>query len=112
VLQTEGSGECAQLGVVPGSGITDNLNNPMILGVTNSSVTIAGYFVVSLGNWSSDLVRVKVTAGLGMDKSDCVTITGEAKFLIRLVLGLATVGIEEPIVIRILVVIASDLLLP
>jgi hypothetical protein len=46
-----------------------------------------------------------------VDQTNLVTVSREAEVLIRLVFGLVAVGVEEPVVVRILVVIAGDLLL-
>ena len=111
MLQTEGGCERPDLGVIPGSSVAHNFNNPMILGVANSGVAVAGNFPITLCNRGSDLVRVEVAAGLGMEQTNNVTVTGVAKLLIRLVLDFVAVGVEEPVVVGVLVVVASDLLL-
>ena len=83
----------------------------MIFGVTNSRVTVAGYFPVSLCNGSIDLVRVQVAAGLSVNQTNLVAVSREAEVLIRTVIRLVAVGVEEPVVVGILVVVAGDLLL-
>jgi hypothetical protein len=109
--QAEGGRKRSELRIIPRSGITDDLNHPMILGIADSRVTIAGYFPVRLSYWGCDLVRVKVAAGLSVNKTDGVAIAREAEFLVRLVFHFSAVGVEEPVIVSILVVIASDLLL-
>jgi hypothetical protein len=83
----------------------------MVLGVADCRITVAGNFVVGLGDGSGDLMRVEVATGLSVDQTDNITVAREAKFLIGVVWDLVTVGVEEPIVVGILVVVASDLLL-
>jgi hypothetical protein len=56
-------------------------------------------------------VGVKVTAGLGVDQSDDGLVSRVAKLLLGLVLNFMTVGIEEPVVVCVFVVVTSDLLL-
>jgi hypothetical protein len=111
VLETESGSKRSELGVVPGSSVADNFNNPVIFGVTNSGVAVAGNFPIALCNRSSDLVRVEVTASLSVDETNDVAIARVAEVLIGLVIDFVTVGVEEPVVVRILVVVASDLLL-
>ena len=83
----------------------------MILGVSNSGVAVARNFPVSFRDWSGDLVRVKVTAGLSMDQADRLSVAWISEILFRLILYVATVWVEEPVVVRIFVVIAGNLLL-
>jgi hypothetical protein len=111
VSESQGSRKCTNPRVIPRSGIANNLNNPVILGVADGSVTVARNFVVGLSDGSGDLVRVKVAACLSMDKTDDIAVSGEAELLICLVRDIVTVRVEEPIVVSILVVVASDLLL-
>lgn len=57
-------------------------------------------------------MRVKVTASLGVNQANYVAVTKEPQFGGALVVvGVAAVGVEEPIVVGILVVVASNLLL-
>lgn len=46
-----------------------------------------------------------------MDEADYITITKKSRFGILVVISVASVGIEEPVVVGILVVVASNLLL-
>ena len=56
-------------------------------------------------------MRVEVTASLGVDQTNNVTVARVAELLFRIVFDLVAVGVEEPVVVGILVVVASDLLL-
>jgi len=47
MLKTEGSGESANLATVARSRVTDNLNLPVVLLVTNSQVTVTGNLLVA-----------------------------------------------------------------
>lgn len=111
MLQTESGSKRPELGVVPRSSVAYDLNNPMVLGVTNSCVAVARNFPITLCNRGSDLVRVEVTASLGVDQTNNVTVARVAELLFRIVFDLVAVGVEEPVVVGILVVVASDLLL-
>jgi len=91
--------------------IPHNLNDPVIFGISDSGVAIARNFPISLSNRSGNLVRVKVTAGLSMNETNSVLVAGITELLFRLIFHFATVGIEEPVVVGIFVVVAGDLLL-
>jgi hypothetical protein len=84
----------------------------VILGISDSKVTVARDFPVSLGNGSSDLVRVKVAAGLSVNETNDIAVTDVSDLLVLgVVIGLLSVGVEEPVVVGVLVVVASNLLL-
>lgn len=111
VPQPEGRSQRAYLRIVPRRGITDNFNDPVVLGISHGGVSVAGDFPVTLCDGSSNLMRMQIAAGLSVDEANFVAIAREAKFLIWLVLDIITVGVEEPIIVSILMMIASDLLL-
>lgn len=112
VLQSECRCQSANLAAVTRSCIADNLNLPMVLIITNSQVAIGRDFIVLLPHRGSDLVGVEVSTSLRMEESDCGTIAWEAKLVgFRIVLVLAATGVEEPVVVRVLVVVTCDLLL-
>jgi len=111
MLQPESGCQGADLRIIPRGSIPHNFDLPVILGITHSSISIARDFPVSLGNGSGDLMRMKVTASLSMNQTNDITISGEAEGLFRLVVGFMAVGVEEPVIVSIFVVIASDLLL-
>jgi hypothetical protein len=54
VLETEGGGESAKLGVIARRSVVNDLNLPVIFGVSDCGVAVAGNFVVGLGDGSSD----------------------------------------------------------
>ena len=56
-------------------------------------------------------MRVKVAAGLGMNQANGLAVTNESGLGILIVIGITTVGVEEPVIVSILVVVASNLLL-
>jgi len=84
----------------------------VILGVSDSKVTVARNFPVGLGDGSSNLVRVEVAAGLSVDKTNDVAVADVSDLLVLgVVVGRLSVGVEEPVVVGVLVVVASNLLL-
>ena len=111
VSETEGGSQSADLGVIARRSVVDNLDNPVVLGVADSGVAVARNFVVGLGDGSGDRVRVQVTASLGVDQTNDIAVANILKRSVGIELGLVTVGVEEPVVVGILVVVASDLLL-
>lgn len=57
-------------------------------------------------------MRVQVAASLSVNQTNNVVVTDEAQLLrLRVVVGVLTVRIKEPVVVGVLVVVASDLLL-
>jgi hypothetical protein len=112
VFQAERSDQGPDLGIVPGRSIIDNLDLPVVLGVTDCEVAVAGHFPVSLGDRSSDLVRVKVAAGLSVNEADDIAVADVSDLgVLCVVVRLLSVGVEEPVVVGVLVVVASNLLL-
>jgi hypothetical protein len=111
VLETEGGGESAKLGVVARRSVVNDLNLPVILGVSDCGVAVAGNFVVGLGDGSSDGVRVQVAASLSVDQTNDIVVADKLERSLGIEFGLVAVGVEEPVVVGVLVVVASDLLL-
>lgn len=56
-------------------------------------------------------MRVKVATGLGVDKTENIAVSNELRWSLLIIIWLSSVWVEPPLVIGILVVIASDLLL-
>ena len=54
---------------------------------------------------------MKIAAGLGVDKSDHVLIRHISERCFGVLFRLVSVGVKEPVVVGIFVVVASDLLL-
>lgn len=111
VLQSECSCECSKFRVISRSGITDDFNNPVILGIAHSDVAVARNLPVRLGDGGGDRVRVQVTASLSVNETDDIAVARVAQLFLGIVWDLVAVGVEEPVVVGILVVVASDLLL-
>lgn len=112
VLETESGGQSADSASIARGGVAKNFNLPVVLVVTNSQVTVARNFLVGLGHRGSDFVGVQVAASLGVEQTDSRAVTNEAKlFRLRVVVLLTTVGVDEPVVVGVLVVVASNLLL-
>ena len=111
VLQSECSCERPKFRVISRSGITNDFNNPVILGVAHSDVAVARNLQVCLGDRGGDRVRVQVTTSLSVNETDDIAVARVAQLFLGIVWDLVAVGIEEPVVVGILVVVASDLLL-
>jgi hypothetical protein len=111
VLETESSGESPDLAAVARSSITNNFNLPVILVVTNSQVTVRRNLLVASSDGGSNVVRVQVAASLGVDEADDRAVTNETKLSLGVVVIISAVGVEEPVVVGVLVVVASNLLL-
>jgi len=111
VSETEGGSESAELGVIARRSVVNNLNDPVVLGISNGSVAVARNFVVCLGDRSSNRVGVQVAAGLSVDQTNGIAVADKLERSIGIELGLVAVGVEEPVVVGVLVVVASDLLL-
>lgn len=111
MLETEGGGESADLAAVTRGSVADDLNLPVVLFVTNSQVTVAGNLLVASGDGSSNVVGVQVAAGLSVDKSDNRVVANKSEITLGAVILLSTVGVEEPVVVGVLVVVTSNLLL-
>jgi len=112
VSQAERSSQGSQFGIVPGRSIIDNFDLPVVLGVSDGEVAVAGNFPVSLGDRGSDLVRVEVAAGLSVDKTNDIAVANVSDVsVLCVVVRLLPVRVEEPVVVGVLVVVASNLLL-
>lgn len=111
VLQSESGGQSPDLGAVVRGNILDNLDSPVVLRITNSGVSVTRNLLIRLGNWCWDVVRVKVAAGLGVDETENIAVSDELWWSLLIVVWLSSVWVEPPLVVRILVVIASNLLL-
>lgn len=111
MLETEGSGEGADLAAVTRGRVADDLNLPVVLIVTNSQVTVTGNLLVASRDGGSDIMGVKVAASLSVDQSDNRVVANESEIALGVVVLLAAVGVEEPVVVGVFVVVASNLLL-
>jgi hypothetical protein len=111
VSEAESSSQGADLGEVARRSVIDDLNDPVILCVANSGVAVARNFVIGLGDRSRNRVRVQITASLSMDQTNNIAVADKLERSFGIKLGLVAVGVEEPVVVGILVVVASDLLL-
>ena len=56
-------------------------------------------------------MRVQVAAGLSVDESDNRVVANESEIALGVVVLLSTVRVKEPVVVGVLVVVASNLLL-
>jgi hypothetical protein len=111
MLQAESSGQSPKLRLIFRSRIPHNLDNPVVLGVSNSRIAVARNFPLRLADRSGDLMRVEIAAGLSVNETDGVPVPRETRSLFWDIFYVTTVGVEEPVVVGIFVVIAGDLLL-
>lgn len=96
---------------IPRGSVIHNLDFPVVFLIPDGDISVTGDFIVRLRDRSRYGVRVQVTSGLSVNKADDIAVTGELQRSIGIVVGLIAVRVDEPIVVRILVVIASNLLL-
>lgn len=84
----------------------------MVLGISDSKISIGRNLVISLGDRCSDVMGVKVAAGLGVDETDGILVLHKSELLgVLIIIWLVARRVEEPIVVGIFVVVASNLLL-
>jgi hypothetical protein len=83
----------------------------MVFRVSDSRVAVARNFVVSLGDWSSNLMGVQIAASLSVNHADDIAVANELERRFCIKLRLVSVRVEEPVVVGVFVVVAGDLLL-
>ena len=83
----------------------------MVLIITDGSVAVTRDFLINLGEWGRDIVRVKVAASLRVNQTENVAVGNKLRWCLAVELWLAAVGVEKPLVVGILVMVAGDLLL-
>src|SRR5690606_15637553 len=88
-----------------------DLDLPVVLGVTNRRVSVARNLAVLLRKGSGNVVRVEVAAGLDMEQANNGTVANEPGLRLGVEVGIGAVGVEIPLVVGVLVVVAGDLLL-
>lgn len=91
--------------------IIHDLDLPIIAYISNSRVAVAGNFIVELRDGREDGVGVEVTRSGGMLQSDDVPIFEEPQLFIRVILFLLPPWENDPIIVVVFVVVASNLLL-
>lgn len=111
MLQSERRSKRPDVAVVTGSSVVNDLDLPVVLVIADSQITIARHLLVGLRHRGGNLVGVEVAASLGMDQADVVAIADESGFSLSVIVLVTAVGIEEPFIVRVLVVVASNLLL-
>lgn len=111
VLQSERRSKRPDIAVVTGSSVINDLDLPVVLVIADSQIAIARYLLVGLRHRGRDLVGVEVAASLGVDQADVVAIADESGFSLSVIVLITAVGVEEPFVVGVLVVVASNLLL-
>jgi hypothetical protein len=111
MAQSERRGERSHSGPVPGSSIAHHLNLPVILIISDRKVPITGHFVVGLADWCRNGMGMQVAARLSMDETNNIAIGDEPHISLGIVVWLLSIWIDEPIIIRILVMVARHLLL-
>lgn len=111
MAQPEACGERPNPGAIPGCSIANHLHFPVVFVVSNGDVSVRGYFVVGFGNRGRNSMRMQVTASLSVNQPDDIAVTNKPKISGGVIVRFLSVGIDEPVVVGILVVVASDLLL-
>lgn len=111
MLESEPCSERTEMAPVAGSGVVDNLDFPVILVVTDGQITVAGYLLIGLSHGGRNLMRMEVATSLGVDQADGVAVSNESGIGFGIIICIASVGIEEPVIVGILVMITSNLLL-
>lgn len=111
MFQPEGSSQGADLAPVARCNILDHFDLPMILIVPNSEVAVRGHFLVALGDRSWDIVGVQVSACLRVDQTNDGAVSNKSWLSLWIIVGIAAVGVEPPLVVGIFVVVACNLLL-
>lgn len=91
--------------------VVHNLDDPMVLIITNSRVTVTRNFMVQLGDGGRNRVRVEVPCGRCVLKTDDIAVLEVADKTLRIVHRLVPARQDVPLVVLILVVITGDLLL-
>lgn len=88
-----------------------DFHNPVVVDVADRRVAVARHLVVEVRHGRGDGVRVEVAGGRGMVETDDVAVGQVANRLVGVVGRLLPVGEDKPVVVLVLVVVASDLLL-
>lgn len=109
--ESECGGQGSDLRPIVGGDILDNFNGEMVLIIADGGVAVTRDFLINLGDWCRDIVRVEVAAGLRVNQTENVAVGNKLRWCFCVKLGLAAVGVEKPLVVGILVMVASDLLL-
>ena len=111
MLQTEWRRQGPNLRSISGCCVVHYFHGPMILVVAYGGIAIGWYFIVRLGNRSRYHVRMEVAARLRMDQAYDILVPDEPERFFRFIFCGIPARIEEPIVVRIFVMITCHLLL-
>lgn len=91
--------------------VVDDFDDPVIMDIADGGVSVTRDFVVQLGHRSRDVVRVQIAGGRRVLKSNDIAVLDVLDGRVRIVRRLTPSGKDVPVVVVILVVIASSLLL-
>lgn len=91
--------------------VINHLDDPVILVISDSFVTVARYLVVELGYRCWDGMRVEVASRRVVLEPDNVAILKELDGCLRVVDGLVPARQNDPLIVVVLVMVAGDLLL-
>ena len=83
----------------------------MVFVVADSGIAIRRDFVITLGDGCRNGVRMQVAPGLGMNQAQHMIIGNVFERRFGIVKRIRPIGIEEPVVVGVFVMVASDLLL-
>jgi hypothetical protein len=111
MLETEGGCQGSDSASVTRGGVSDNFDLPVIFLVANGKITVARHFTITLGHGSRHFVGMQVSASLGVDQSNDCSVGDESKVGLFIVFLLATIRVEEPVIVGIFVMITGNLLL-
>lgn len=88
-----------------------NLDNPVVMPVSDSRVSVAADFIVGFGDRGSNSVRVEVASRRCVLEADDVTMFKRDEFTVGVNWRRAPGGKERPLIVVVFVVVAGDLLL-
>lgn len=111
IPKPESSSQSSYTALIAGRHVLDDFDLPVVLIITNGKITVAGHFLLALGNRGRDIMSVEVSSSLSVNQADDITISNESRLFLRVIVAVATVRVEPPFVVGIFVVVASNLLL-
>lgn len=114
VSEPHSSGQCVNpldLALLPGKHIVDDFHDPVVVAVPDTSISVAGHFIMVLCHGSRDSVGMQVSSGRGVNKPNHTAILKELEWCIGIVVPFVPGRGHNEIVVVVLVVVTSDLLL-
>ncbi|KAI7092146.1 glycosyltransferase family 39 protein [Hortaea werneckii] len=93
------------------SSVINHFDSPMIFRITNRDIAVASHFQIGLSHRRGNLVRVKIATCLSMNETDDIAIADVFEGRFHIEVSFEPVRVPEPVVVRVFVVVAGDLLL-